>query len=215
MKAKNMSRDYGELRPTERFQLYMEAAARGDEREQHRLSATSPRETYSMPEAEYLDRLKAADNLTRAFVSGLEYQRGKIDGLAILEESLGTLYETLKDFDAKFAIPLTIVRRLIALTKRAIVCRLRMEVGIYESICRERMGIEPEIVLIAMEACEVLSWLDLESLENAGADAPDLALEELDLESFVAEAEAGLQEEREIMEEVYGGAWDRALEGHD
>jgi hypothetical protein len=213
MKAKKMSKDYDGLDPEERFQLYMQAAAREDDWEQRRLSATCPRVTYSMPEADYLNRVKAADNLTRAFVVGLEYQRGKIDGLAIIEESLGAPQETLKGFDAKLAIPFTIVNRLIALTKRAIACRLRMEIGIYESICREKMGIEPEVVLDAMETCEVLSWLDLESLEGAGSDVPELALEELDLESFVADTDAALQEEGETLTSSYAAAWERAIEG--
>ena len=233
-----MSKNYDGLDPDERFRLAMKAAARGDEREQARLSGTCPRETYSMLDMEYLNRLKAADRLTCAYVMGLEYLHGKLDGLGLLEDVLGTLTglaevlfeaayrrgyqnaggedppdENLMELDLEVDALMCSARRLVALTKRVIACRVRMETEVFESACREKMGVEPEVVLDAMETCEVLSWLDLESLEGAGSDVPELALEELDLESFVADTDAALQEEGETLTSSYAAAWERAIEG--
>lgn len=238
MKGKNVSKNYDGLDTEERFRLSMKAAARGDDREQARLSGTCPRETYSMPEAEYLDRLKAADRLTCAYVMGLEYQHGKLAGLELAEGALGALPglaqmlfqavyregfldvggddptdEKLKELDLEVEALMCSVRRLIALTKRVIACRVRMETEVFEKVCRENMGVEPEEPLGAAEAQEVLNWLDIESLESAGADIEGLQPEELDLDTIRGRIEKDLQEDREMMEGLYVAAWDKAVSG--
>ena len=236
MKAKKMSKDYDGLDPEERFRLSMKAAARGDDRERARLSGTCPRETYSMPGMEYLNMLKEADRLTCAYVMGLEYLHGKIEGLELVEGALGTLPglaeilfeaayrrgyqaaggedppdENLKELDVEVDALMLSARRLIALTKRVIACRVRMETEVFEKVCRGKMGLEPETVLDALEAQEVLNWLDLEALGNAGAEIKGLKPEELDLDTIKDNIEEDLKEDREMMEEIYATSWDGAV----
>ena len=115
-----------------------------------------------------------------------------------------------EDLVALNAVILTnTARRLIALTKRVIACRVRMVTEVFEKVCRKKMGLEPDTVLDAVEAYEVLSWLDLDALDNTGADIEGLELEELD--SIKDSIEKDLQEDRETMEKIYAAFWDRAM----
>jgi hypothetical protein len=223
---RDISKNYDSLTPEERFRLFMKAAARGDEREQERLSKTCPHKTYDMQDAAYIDRLVTLRHLTGAYLMGLEYQHGKLDSLELVEELSplfnraievmlesayrrgledgggeeipeGAVEEALK---ARVDFVPRIVQRHFDMIRRVIASRIRMEMDVFNEVCREKMNLEPEEALADIR--QALDWLDLEALENAGADEQP---EELDSES-----DELLQEGRETLESAYVTAWERA-----
>ncbi len=57
---------YDRLAPEERFRLVIEAEARGDEEESRRLARSAPRYTYTDADPDYINRLRASQEITTA-----------------------------------------------------------------------------------------------------------------------------------------------------
>jgi hypothetical protein len=66
MKGDGLKKLYDRLAPEERFRLVIEAEARGDEEESRRLVQSAPRYTYTDADLDYINRLRASQELTMA-----------------------------------------------------------------------------------------------------------------------------------------------------
>jgi len=64
MRKDNLRKFYDRLTPEERFRLYIEAIARGDEEERRNLEKSCPRLVYEMNDRAYEDRVRASEEIT-------------------------------------------------------------------------------------------------------------------------------------------------------
>jgi hypothetical protein len=64
MRKDNLRKFYDRLTPEERFRLYIEAIARGDEEEWRNLEKSCPRLVYEMNDRAYEDRVRASEEIT-------------------------------------------------------------------------------------------------------------------------------------------------------
>src|SRR5918998_5908586 len=66
MKRDGLDKLYDRLAPDERFRLVIEAEARGDEVKSRRLVRSAPRYTYTHADPDYVNRLRASQEITMA-----------------------------------------------------------------------------------------------------------------------------------------------------
>lgn len=66
MRRDGLAKLYDRLTPEERFRLYIEAIARGDEEEWRNLEKSCPRLVYEMNDQAYEDRVRASEEVTLA-----------------------------------------------------------------------------------------------------------------------------------------------------
>jgi hypothetical protein len=64
MRKDSLRKFYDRLTPEERFRLYIEAIARGDEEEWRNLEKSCPRLVYEMNDRAYEDRVRASEEIT-------------------------------------------------------------------------------------------------------------------------------------------------------
>ena len=64
MRRDGLAKLYDRLTPEERFRLYIEAIARGDEEEWRNLEKSCPRLVYEMNDRAYEDRVRASEEIT-------------------------------------------------------------------------------------------------------------------------------------------------------
>jgi hypothetical protein len=64
MRREGLAKLYDRLTPEERFRLYIEAIARGDEEEWRNLEKSCPRLVYEMNDRAYEDRVRASEEIT-------------------------------------------------------------------------------------------------------------------------------------------------------
>jgi hypothetical protein len=88
---------YAAITPEERFRLIMQARARGDEADDKRLMNTCPRKTYTMRDADVVERLEAVEKLALCVCLELAAPLSKLQILKAQEQCLRHLKSTEAD----------------------------------------------------------------------------------------------------------------------
>jgi hypothetical protein len=88
IKQNGLVHRYHRLEPEERLRATLEAAARGDEEEYDRLWDTCPMRQYSMTDAAFTDRWRAASTLATAVAIDLAPRLANLRMLAAVRETL-------------------------------------------------------------------------------------------------------------------------------
>lgn len=182
LNANGLARRYDRLTPDERARAALEASARGDFEERDRLIDSCPRHTYSEPDAAFMDRLDAsrdlavivalelsarlaqarmldasAESATRCVVLGAQAMREASDG------------EPVDDADLAAAVEEPIGRGFGEL--RAVLVEAAAAVyAAFAAVCRQRLGVEPETVLLAHIGPPHVERLGLEILQGTPPD---------------------------------------------
>jgi hypothetical protein len=97
MRKDGLASYYDRLTPEERFKLFIEAWARGDEGECRHLESSCPKRTYEMDDVAYLDRVKASEELTTIMCLDLAPRLAKVQMLAAFKDSLPFIYKACVD----------------------------------------------------------------------------------------------------------------------
>ncbi len=83
---------YDRLAPEERFRLVIEAEARGDEEESRRLVRSAPRYTYTEADPDYVNRLRASQEITMAVCLDLAAPLARVRMIGGFSEALPLAY---------------------------------------------------------------------------------------------------------------------------
>jgi len=86
MRKDSLRKFYDRLTPEERFRLYIEAIARGDEEEWRNLEKSCPRLVYEMNDRAYEDRVSASEEITLAVCLDLAPRLAKLKMLMALSD---------------------------------------------------------------------------------------------------------------------------------
>jgi len=93
-KRNGLGKFYDAFTPAERFQLVIEALARGDEQEVRRLVRSCPHHTYTIIDAAYTDRMHTADSIVQAVALDLGPRITKAKMIESFEEALLSTYNS-------------------------------------------------------------------------------------------------------------------------
>lgn len=183
----NLSKHYDKLQPHERFQLALKAQARGDEADVEALKRTCPKETYRMNEAAVTDRFDALFHLVAAYLMATEQTKGKLVIHEAAQELVSHLIGQAEDA-VRFAYwrgfadggndetgKLTdeiqdlkeFADRMLEAIRQGIMSRARGDLEAFETVCKERVGLNADSVLAGSGVAECLDWLDREELMSA------------------------------------------------
>jgi hypothetical protein len=88
MRRDGLAKLYDRLTPEERFRLYIEAIARGDEEEWRNLEKSCPRLVYEMNDQAYEDRVRASEEVTLAVCLDLAPRVAKLKMLMAFSDAL-------------------------------------------------------------------------------------------------------------------------------
>jgi hypothetical protein len=88
MRKDRLRKFYDRLTPEERFRLYIEAIARGDEEEGRNLEKSCPRLVYEMNDKAYEDRVRASEEITLAVCLDLAPRGTTLKMLMALSDAL-------------------------------------------------------------------------------------------------------------------------------
>jgi hypothetical protein len=142
MARKKLERVYGNLTPQERFQLSLEAMARGDLPEQERLMETCPRLSYLETDAAYTSRMEAIALFVGALMIDLRPM------LAQLQLADGLLYRYLEG-------PVPLVERspveqefgeVLSIQAMVFACRARSMWEAFGAVCEDELGTKADVV---------------------------------------------------------------------
>jgi hypothetical protein len=182
LNGKGLVGRYHELRPEERFRLVTTAGARDDERELERLVSTCPMLTYRITDPAYLDRVDASRQLAVAVALELGPRLAHVRMLETVRELLLKSQVALEILAAEAAGDAVDDEELLAraadwsLLEALAQADGQIRAGaaaVYEAfarVCRQEMGLEPEVVLRAH-----VGPLDLDVLEGTKPAKAELA----------------------------------------
>ena len=97
MKRDGLARFYDRLTPDERFKLFIEAQARGDEDEGLRLEKSCPKRIYEMSDAPYGVRVRASEELTILVCLDLAPRLAKLNTLMTFSDAPAFLHNICLD----------------------------------------------------------------------------------------------------------------------
>ena len=121
-------RGYENLKPRERFNLAVAAAARDDEAEFARLHRAAPRKKYIATDMDYLDLKDTAMNATLAFCVDLTEMIGKAQILTVLAAQYEDRYEAVRQCAVRRAID---------------------QMALFNEFAKEHLGMTAEVLLSA------------------------------------------------------------------
>jgi hypothetical protein len=180
LNGNGLARRYGRLTPDERVRAALEASARGDFEERDRLIDSCPQRDYRMSDHVFMDRLDASRDL--AMMVALELssrmaQARMLDasaGLATRCVVLGAHavsegFESVDEpeFTAAVEEPF---KRMYGEMRALLVAGAVAVYEAFTAVCHERLGVEPETVLLAHVGPPHVERLGLEILQGASPD---------------------------------------------
>jgi hypothetical protein len=171
---------YDRLGSDERFRAALEAEARDDDRELHRLVQTCPRLLYKESDAAFTDRVDAAHFLALAVALDLGPRLAKLRMSAAVRETLPHAVALGVDTGVEDPGQLEpedvsrIVGETLGRAFDGVEARFRAEAAAvleaFSWVCREEMGLEPETVLRATLGPLYVDLLGLDQLVGAKPD---------------------------------------------
>jgi hypothetical protein len=180
LKQNGLIHRYDRLEPGERFQATLEAAARGDEEEYDRLWDTCPMRHYSMTDAAFTDRWRAASTLATAVAVDLGPRLAKLRIRAAVRETLP--HAVALGVDHGVPDPGELgpedVERIVEKTLGHAFDRAQEHIrsqaaAVYEAfcrVCREELRVAPKTVLRAFLGPLHHDALGLDQLDGAEPD---------------------------------------------
>jgi hypothetical protein len=142
MARTKLARGYHNLTPKERFQLSLEAMARGDHAEQERLLETCPRVSYIETDAAYTSRMEAIALFVGEFMIDLRPVLAQLqlaDGL--LERFLDGAVPLMERSPAEREFG-----ELLSITEIVSACRARSMWEAFGAVCEDELGVKADVI---------------------------------------------------------------------
>jgi hypothetical protein len=185
LNGKGVTRHYGQLDPGERFRLALEAGARDDDRERARLAQSAPMYPVRVTDPAYTDLVDASRELALVVALDLAPRIATLRLLTAVPELfagafvVGATVWAEADDEGQAAVEET-ARELPAMRACAeVAARSASEsaavLAAFAAICRERMGLEPDVVLRAHLGPTMVAQFGLDELDGVKPDKAQLA----------------------------------------